>query len=138
MSSLVSTVQEIYAAFGRGDVPGILSRLAEDVVWETEAPAAVSFGGIRHGIIETQGFFEAIGRDHSDPKLTMTEYVTSGDTVMAIGRYEATMKSTGRRADTPVAHYWKFRDGKVVRYVGFINSGAFVEALQPLAAGAAG
>jgi ketosteroid isomerase-like protein len=137
MSNLVSTVQEIYAAFGRGDVPGILSRLAEDVVWETEAPAVVSFGGIRHGITETRGFFEAIARDHSDPKLTMTEYVTSSDTVMAIGRYEATMKSTGKRANTPVAHYWKFRDGKVSRYVGFINSGAFVEALQPLSAGTA-
>ncbi len=134
MPNLVSTVQEIYAAFSRGDVPGILARLTDDVVWETEAPAAVSFGGIRHGITETKGFFEAIARDHADPKLTMTDYVTSGDAVMAIGRYQATMKSTGKRADTPVAHYWRFRDGKVARYVGFINSGAFVEALQPLRA----
>jgi ketosteroid isomerase-like protein len=130
MSTLVSTVQEIYSAFARGDVPAILDRLAGDVVWETEAPSVISFSGIRHGIPETKGFFDSIARDHSNPQLNMTEYVASGDTVAAIGRYEATMKATGKRVNTPVAHYWKFRDGKVVRYVGFINSAAFVEALQ--------
>jgi len=50
--------------------------------------------------------------------------------VAAFGRYQATMKATGKVADTPIAHYWKVRDNKVVRYVGFINSGAFEEALK--------
>ena len=55
MSNLVSTVQEIYSAFGQGDVPAILARLADDVVWETEGPAIISFTGTRHGIAETKG-----------------------------------------------------------------------------------
>lgn len=32
--SNVETMQRIYEAFGRGDVPAILERLAEDVQWE--------------------------------------------------------------------------------------------------------
>ena len=32
--SNIPTVQDIYAAFGRGDVPAILAQLAEDVDWE--------------------------------------------------------------------------------------------------------
>ena len=131
MSNLVSTVQEIYSAFGRGDVPAILARLADDVVWETEGPAIISFTGTRHGIAETKGFFDAIGKDHLNPVLTMTDFVGSGDTVAAIGRYEATMKATGKRVNSPVAHYWKFRDGKVARYTGFLNTAAVVEGLQP-------
>ena len=130
MSTLLSTVQEIYSDFDRGDVPAILARLADDVVWETEAPAIISFSGIRRGIGEVKGFFEGIANDHSNPQLNMTEFVASGDTVAAIGRYEATMKATGKKVNTPVGHYWKFRDGKVVRYVGFINSAAFVEAMR--------
>ena len=130
MSNVVSTVQEIYSAFGRGDAPAILARLADDVVWETEGPAIISFTGTRHGITETKGFFEAIGKDHETPMLNMSDFVASGDTVAAIGRYEATMKATGKRVNTPVAHYWKFRDGKIARYSGFINSAAFVEALR--------
>ncbi len=130
MSDLAATVQEIYSAFGRGDVPAILARLADDVVLETEGPGIISFTGTRHGVAETKGFFDAIGKDHLNPVLTMTDFVASGDTVAAIGRYEATMKATGKRVSSPVAHYWKFRDGKVARYTGFLNTAAVVEALQ--------
>ena len=34
MSSHVVTVSKIYQAFGRGDVPFILSCLADDVAWD--------------------------------------------------------------------------------------------------------
>lgn len=38
--SNVQTVQEIYQAFGRGDVPAILSRLSESVDWEYGATSS--------------------------------------------------------------------------------------------------
>jgi ketosteroid isomerase-like protein len=129
--SNTTTVQELYAAFGRGDVPAILAKLADDVVWESEGPAIISFSGIRRGKAEAKGFFDALGADHTSPQLAITEYVASGDIVMTIGRYTATMKATGKKFDTPIAHYWKFRDGKIVRYIGFANTAAAVEALQP-------
>lgn len=128
--SNVQTVQEIYAAFGRGDVPAILSRLATDVVWECETPAALSFGGIRHGVAETVGFFEGIAKEHADPKLEMTEFFSDGEAVAVFGRYEATVRDSGKRVSTPVAHYFKFREGKVVRYIGLLNTGAFVAAMK--------
>jgi uncharacterized protein len=131
MSNPTQTVQELYAAFGRGDLPAILAKLSEDVVWESEGTKAISFSGIRHGIKQTAGFFEALAADHVNPQLTMTEYVASGDTVMTLGRYKATMKATGKTVDSPIAHCWKFRDGKVIRYVGLMNTAAAVEALQP-------
>jgi len=134
--SNTETVQEFYAAFGLGDVPAVLAGLADDIVWESEGSAIDSLSGIRHGKAETVGFFQAIGADHSNPQLTIAEYVASGDTVMTLGRYTATMKATGKKFDTPIAHYWKFRDGKVIRYVGFSNTAAAVEALQQSSAAA--
>jgi ketosteroid isomerase-like protein len=130
MSDALTTVKEIYAAFGRGDINGILSRLSNDVIWTAEGPKAISFCGVRHGAAEVPGFFEAIARDHSDPKLTIDAYISEGDQVATFGRYSATMKATGKRADTPVAHCWKVRDGKVARYDGFIDAGAFLDALR--------
>jgi len=130
MSNPLATVQEIYQAFGRGDIATILDSLASEVVWEIEGPASVSFTGVRHGVSGAAEFFLAIRKDHANPKLTIDEYIASGDTVAPFGRYQATMKATGKVADTPIAHYWKVRDNKVVRYVGFINSGAFEEALK--------
>lgn len=129
--SNTETVQELYTAFGRGDLPAILAKLADDVVWESEGPTIVSFSGIRHGVNETKGFFESLAADHSIPQLTITDYVANGDAVMTLGRYTAIMKATGKTFDSPIAHYWKFRDGKVARYVGLANTAAAVDALQP-------
>ena len=129
--SNTETVQDLYAAYGRGDLPAILAKLSDDVVWESEGPAIVSFSGIRHGKSEAKGFFEALAADHANPQLAISEYVASGDSVMTLGRYTATMKATGKTFDSPIAHYWKVHDGKVVRYVGLANTAAAVDALRP-------
>ena len=130
MKSPTEIVQDLYAAYRRGDLPAILASLASDVVWESEGPAAISFCGIRHGIKETTGFFEALAADFTNPEITISEYVASGDAVMTLGRYKATARKTGKVFDTPIAHYWKIRDGKVARYVGFDDTAAGVAALQ--------
>ena len=98
--SNTATVQEAYAAFGRGDVPAILEKLADDVVWESEGPAILVYTGVRRGKAEVKGFFDALGANHANPQLTITDYVASGDIVMTIGRYAATMKATGKKFDS--------------------------------------
>ena len=130
MSELVKKVREMYAAFGRGDVETILNNTTEDVSWEFEAPAALSWSGIRKGRKEAMGFFTGIAAEHENPVLKMTDYFSTDDAVAAFGRYDATVKATGKRVSTPVAHYFRFRDGKVSRYVNIINSGGFLEAAK--------
>ncbi len=120
----------MYSAFSRGDVAAILSHLAEDVSWEFDAPKEISWGGIRRGPAEVVGFFEGIAAEHGDPKLDMSDFLESGDSVAVFGRYEATVGPSATRVSSPVAHLFKFRDGKVVRYVNLINTGAFVEAMK--------
>ena len=136
MSNHIETVKNMYAAFSRGDAAVILSHMAENVSWEFEAPAELTWSGIRRGPQEAAGFFAGIAQQHANPVLEMTEFIASGDAVAAFGRYQATDKSSGIRVDTPVAHYFKFDSaGKVVRYQNFANSGAFVAAMQAAPAG---
>ena len=130
MTENVQTVKDIYAAFGRGDIPAILGRLADDVVWEAEGPASISFTGIRRGVPDTSGFFAGIDREHAEPQLDIQSVIGSGDEVAAFGRYAATMKNTGKRVTTPIAHYWKFRDGRVVRYINYIDTAALVDGMK--------
>jgi ketosteroid isomerase-like protein len=138
MSDLISKIKDIYAAFGRGDIATILASMTDDVSWEFEAPAELSWSGIRHSPQEAAGFFSGLASEQADPKLEMTEFFSTTDAVAAFGRYQATVKATGIRVDTPVAHYFKFRDGKIARYINVINSAAFVAANRATAAAAAG
>ncbi len=51
-----------------------------------------------------------------------------GAVVPAVGN--AIFKATGKRVTSPVAHYWKFRDGKVTRYINHIDTAAFVDGMK--------
>lgn len=67
MSDPVQTVQTIYAAFGRGDVPTILEQPSPDVRWEYGAgPNEVPWLQPRRGHAGVAEFFAAL----ADLKLT--------------------------------------------------------------------
>ena len=124
----LETIKEMYGDYGRGDLPSILAKLAPDVSFEFEAPAALAYGGIRKGINEVPAFFMGLVDEYSDPVLDMTEFVVSGESVAVFGRYQTTDKATSVRVDSPLAHLFLFKDGKVIRFVGLLNSGALIEA----------
>ena len=136
MSDLIARVKEIYAAFDRGDIDEILASMTEDVSWEFEAPAEITWGGVRKGREEAAGFFVGIAAEHGNPLLQMTAFFADGNKVAAFGRYDATVLASGIRVSTPVGHYFEFRDGKISRYINLVNTGVFVEAARTAAAAA--
>jgi uncharacterized protein len=120
----IQTVQAIYEAFGRGDVPAILDRLADDIEWEHDTP---SFGlpwyEPRRGKAEVPGFF---GDLMDNVVLTMFEprnFLAGGDQVAVIVRYAAEVKKTGRALpeDTEI-HVWTLgADGKVTNFCHVVD-----------------
>ena len=138
MPDLVNTVKDFYSAFSRGDIASILASVAENVTWEYEAVPEVTYAGICHSPQEVAEYFAGLARQTSDHNLEMTEFLATDDAVAAFGRYQGTFVATGIRVDTPVAHYFKFQDGKVVRHIQLTNTAATVEAIRghAVAAGA--
>jgi ketosteroid isomerase-like protein len=136
MPDLIGKVKEFYSAFGRGDIAAIIAGVAEDVSWEFEAPAELLTSGIRRSPRGVAEYFTALVGENSDHNLEMTEFLSGPESVASFGRYQGTVKATGIRVDTPVAHYFKFRDGKVVRFVQLTNTAATLEAIRGHAASA--
>lgn len=137
MSDLIDVVKELYAAFGRGDIEPLIAAAADDINWEYEATSEIPIGGTRHSRKGVAEYFQDLAAPGTDQKLEMTEFFANEDAVAAFGRYQCIMKATGIRVDTPVAHYFKFRDGKISRFVQLSNTAAILEALRGRAAGAA-
>ena len=136
MPDLISTVKGFYSAFDRGDIATILASVGDEVSWEYEAPSEIVASGIRHSKAEIAEYFSALAEQSDHHNLEMTEFFSNDDSVAVFGRYQGTIKSSGIRVDTPLAHYFKFRDGKVVRHVQLTNTAATLEALRGRAAGA--
>ena len=66
-----------------------------------------------------------------DMNLVPAEYLDAGENVVALGRLQGHALSTGVAVDTPFAHIWTVRDGRLVRGRMFADT-----ALLCVAAGA--
>ncbi|MBI4625194.1 MAG: nuclear transport factor 2 family protein [Verrucomicrobia bacterium] len=128
-TAFVETVQQLYAAFGRGDVPALLAALAEDVDWhlnvDPAAPGAAAvpdfrrFRG-RRGVGE---FFAALARDLEFHSFEPRGFLTGGHEVAVRVSMELTVKRTGRRASFESIHLFTFDPaGRVSCFVEYIDT----------------
>jgi ketosteroid isomerase-like protein len=113
--SNAETVQQIYAAFGEGNISAILSHLADDVDWEYgQGPNDVPWLQPRRGRDAVGAFFEAL-QGMEMHKFAPTRVIDGGDVVIALIDVEFTVKATGQRvSERDEMHLWRFNaDGKV-------------------------
>ena len=112
------TIQGIYSAFQRGDLPAILDRLADDVEWEYSiTPLGVPWLERRRGRAEVPLFFAshaAFDLHRFEPKT----FLESGNIVVVLIDVDLTVKSTGRRVtEEDEVHVWYFDSrGRVSRF----------------------
>jgi ketosteroid isomerase-like protein len=102
-----------YDAFARGDLPGVLAMLAEDVAWHV--PGRSPLSGDYRGHDEVAGFF-ATAMDLSGGTLRVRpeEIVADGPRVVVITTVSA--ERAGRSWSSPEVHVWEVCDGKAVSF----------------------
>lgn len=123
MGKNTGTVQGIYAAFGRGDVPAILAQLADDVSWEHGAPDhGVPWLRPGTGVAHVGQFFASLAALEFT-KFEVTSVLDGGDVVVALINLAATVRETGRSLDSVEEHGWRFEpDGKVASFNHLVDT----------------
>ncbi len=131
MSNL-ATVQDIYAAFGRGDVPTILGHLAADVGWEDWEDNRGQKAGLEHlarreGRDAVGGFFAWT----ATAEITVFDIIAmmeGADRVAVEVVIEANLAGGGHLRDEEI-HLWSFNaDGKVSRMRHYTDTAKHIEA----------
>jgi ketosteroid isomerase-like protein len=117
MSRNTETVQEIYASFGRGDIPAILGKLREDIEWEHDAlDHGVPWLLPRRGKAEVGRFFETLSQIEFK-RFEPVAILEGGDQVVATIRLDLVVKATGGAIRDLEAHLWTFDEsGRVARF----------------------
>jgi ketosteroid isomerase-like protein len=113
----VTLIQRLFEAFGHGDVQTILDSCTKDCEFYCPGPAAIPYSGTKKGVAEIQGYFDALIGTQSDANLSINQFVAQDNNVVAIGRYTATVKATGKRFETPVVLTFQVEGGKVARHM---------------------
>jgi uncharacterized protein len=115
-------VREMYAAFGRGDVPAVLDSLAEDVEWRIAGPSELPFAGTHRGRGEVARFFETFGRSAEFEVFEPREFLSRGDTVVVLGHERQRVLATGVVFETDWAMVFTVVGGKIARYRNFVDT----------------
>lgn len=117
MSKNLETVQAIYAAFGRGDIPAILSHVADDATWEAWADNSAQKAGVpwlkpRKGPAGVAEFFQVVGtmQFHDFQVLSIMD---GGNRIAAELFIDVTL-ANGNRFQDEEMHLWSFNEaGKI-------------------------
>jgi uncharacterized protein len=121
----VKVVQDAYAAFGRGDVQGILDRLDDGIVWKGVygAGSHVPMAGERRGKAAVTEFFKQVATHVNFSRFEPREFVATGNKVVTLGHYTA-KTSAGKEFDSDFAMVFTMRNGKVSEFQEFLDTAA--------------
>lgn len=122
--SNVTLVQDLYAAFGRGDIDEVLAMCDGQIAWhEAEGnpyqPSGKPFVGPDDIL---QNLFARLGADWSQFSVHPQRFHEAGDTVVVEARYTGTHARTGKTLDAQVCHVWQYRAGKLIRFQQFVDT----------------
>ena len=132
----VTLIQKLFEAFGRGDIQTILDYCTNDCEFYCPGPSSIPYAGTKNGRAEIQGYFDALIGTQSNANLSIYQFVSQDDTVVAIGRYTAKVNSTGKPIDTPVVTTFKVQNGKITRHMVIADTAALAASYTAAAAAA--
>src|SRR5215211_9492749 len=124
----VAVAKRMYDARRRGDIEGVLAECDPDVEWH---PHLATLGGkpiFGHaGIREYMASLkQAWGSFHHEPE----EFFDLGDKVVTFLHTFARGKSSGIDVDVRVGHVLTFRNGKVLRFVTYLDRSEALKAAR--------
>jgi ketosteroid isomerase-like protein len=131
MMSNVQLAKDMYAAFARGDIPAVLAGLDPQIQWRQAEghpyqPDGAAWVGPQ-AVLEK--LFMRLGTEWEGFTVTVRALHDAGEHVVMEGRYTATCKASGRSLDAQVCHVLRFRDGKLVSFQQYVDTGRWQAAM---------
>lgn len=112
-----AVVEQVYAAFRRKDVPGVLALQAEDVEWSVAAsPELIPWASPGPGHAGVTEFLRVLSQWLVAEVFEIHAYVADGDTVVALGFQQGTVRPTGRPYAFDFVHVWSVHAARVRRF----------------------
>ncbi len=126
----VEIVKSAYAAFGRGDIAGVINLLAEDIEWVDPGPPAVPFAGTHHGRAEVMQMFARLGETVQFTKFEPIDFIAQGDRVICLGFFAGTVKKTSHMFSSDWAMAFTLLAGKIIHFREYNDTHAIASAFK--------
>jgi ketosteroid isomerase-like protein len=116
MKSNKEIIEDMYAAFGKGDIPAVLDAMGDNFTWTDPCnPLIAPQGGTYSGRDGMTRFFENLGGSVDTTLFEVDNYLAAADTVAASGKHGVTVKATGKKCIVNWVMIWDFENGQPVK-----------------------
>jgi ketosteroid isomerase-like protein len=90
------TIDQVYAAFGEGDIEGVLGMLTNDVQWTSPGPPdVITYASSRTGDEQVAGYFESCCEAVKTTTFRPQRFFAQDDLVVVLGRYTLRVVKSG-------------------------------------------
>jgi len=125
----VALVRGIYDAFATGDVAAVLAAMSDDIVWnEAENFPLADRNPYRGPQAVASGVFARLAEEWDGFGVEPQEFLDAGDSIIVLGRYRGTNKTTGRAMNPQMAHVWRVSGGKATAFQQYVDTIAVARA----------
>ena len=134
MSDSVAVVREFYATLERGNLPGVIDLVGEEVDWQSPVtrthPPEIPWSSIRRTKQEVAAFFKELGQHVKPEGFELLEITAQDDGVVVEGKNRGTVRKTGRTYEHEWVMIFSVRDDKIVRFRHYYDTADLVGALR--------
>jgi hypothetical protein len=121
--SPLEIVQQCYADFSAGNIPGVLDALTDNVQWTDPGQVGDLYTELRDGKAAVADFFTKLNGHLSFTEFEVDEYIAKGKKVVANGHCAGTSKATGKSFATDFSMTWRVnKHGKVSRHHLYLDT----------------
>ena len=125
----IQTMQDLYAAFGRGDVAAILASVSDDVTWGPDSVATeVPWYGLRRGREGVGDFFATLQREVEFTQFEPRFFAATGNHVLVHVDIGYKLKKNGKGASVGSLHEFELENGKVKSFRGYEDTASVRDA----------
>ena len=128
MLSPTETVQAAYAAFGSGDIPGLLEFVTDDIEWTFEGSTGDAYMRTARGKDDVMRWFGQVMAVDGIQAFEPRQMLAGPDHVTVIGWERTQALPAGGVFETHWLHVWQLREGKVSRFLGMFDTAAVQKA----------
>ena len=127
----VNIVRGLYAAFATGDIPTIVAALDPKVEWwEAENFIYADKNPYVGPDAVLTGVFMRLGEEWDGFAVSPEDVLDAGDIAVGYGYYSGTYKQNSVQVRAQFAHFFTFRDGKIVKFQQYTDTAQFVNAIN--------
>ncbi len=134
MSENVAVVKEFYAELEKGNLPGAVDLIAEEVDWQSPVtrthPPEIPWSSIRRTKQEVEAFFRELGQTVKPEGFELFQITAQDDRVVVEGKNKGTVHKNGRRYEHDWVMIFTIRSNKIIRLRHYYDTADLVECFR--------